>query len=88
MPSTARSDADCIQSAYESALGDLFKQLLENLTGQPDGPGDQHYVAIFATGYNAAKHAKELAIGVVGPSAPMTAATAMKKRSVSKRKAR
>jgi hypothetical protein len=87
MPATAKSDADCIESAYESALGNLFEQLFKNLTGLPDGPGDQQYVAKFATGYNAAKHAKELALGVVGPSKPMIAATTAKKRSVSKRKA-
>jgi hypothetical protein len=88
MPSTAKPDADCLQSAYESALGDLFEQLFKNLTGLPDGPGDEHYVAMFTTGYNVAKHAKELALGVVGPPAPMIAATVTKKRSVSKRKAR
>jgi hypothetical protein len=66
MPAAAKSDADCIESAYESALGDLFEQLLNNLTGLPDGPGDQRYVAKFTTGYNAAKHAKELALGLSG----------------------
>jgi hypothetical protein len=74
MPSTANSDADCIQCAYEDALEYLFKQLLENLTGQPDGPGDHYYVAKFTAGYNAAKHAKALALAVVGPSAPIVAA--------------
>jgi uncharacterized protein len=88
MPSPAKSDADCIQSAYEDALAGLFKQLFENLTGQPDGPGDQRYVAKFTAGYNAAKHAKGLTLGVVGPSAPMIAAAAMKTRNVAKRKAR
>lgn len=88
MPAAAKSDADCIESAYESALGDLFEQLLNNLTGLPDGPGDQRYVAKFTTGYNAAKHAKELALGVVGPSRPTIAATTAKTRSVSKRRAR
>jgi hypothetical protein len=89
MPAAAKSDADCIESAYESALGDLFEQLLKNLTGLPDGPGDQRYVAKFITsGYNAAKHAKELALGVVGPSKPTIAATTAKTRSVSKRRAR
>ena len=81
MPSLAKSDADCIQSAYEDALGEIFKQLFENLTGQPDGPGDQRYVAKFTVGYNAAKHAKALALVVVGPPAPMIAAAAVKKRS-------
>ena len=88
MPSTGKPDADCIQSAYESALGDLFEQLFKNLTGLPDGPGDQQYVAKFTNGYNAAKHGKELALGVVGSSPPMIAATAGKKGPVSKRKAR
>jgi hypothetical protein len=88
MPAAAKSDADCIESAYESALGDLFEQLLNNLRGLPDGPGDQRYVAKFTTGYNAAKHAKELALGVVGPSRPTIAATTAKTRSVSKRRAR
>jgi hypothetical protein len=88
MPAAAKSDADCIESAYESALGDLFEQLFKNLTGLPDGPGDQQYVAKFTTGYNAAKHAKELALGVVGPSKPTIAATTAKTRSVSKRRAR
>jgi hypothetical protein len=88
MPSTANSDADCIQSAYEDALAGLFKQLFENLTGQPDGPGDESYVVKFTKGYTAAKHAKGLALGVVGPYAPVIAAAAMKKRSVAKRKAR
>jgi hypothetical protein len=48
-------------------------------------------------GYNAAKNAKALALGVVGPLAPMIAAAAVKpmiaaaaikNRSVAKRKAR
>jgi uncharacterized protein len=88
MPNTAKSDADCVQSAYEDALAEIFTQFLHNLTGQPDGPGDQHYVTIFTAGYNAAKHAKALALGVVGPPAPMIAAAAIKKRRVAKRKAR
>jgi hypothetical protein len=88
MPSTAKSDGDCIEGAYEDALGNLFKQLFENLAGQSDGPGDQNYVAKFTAGYNLAKHAKALALGVVGPSTPMAAAAAMKKRSAAKRKAR
>ncbi|HEY1863150.1 MAG TPA: hypothetical protein VGG77_05540 [Roseiarcus sp.] len=88
MPNTAKSDADCIQTAYEDALAGLFKQLFENLTGQPDGPGGQRYVAKFTVGYNAAKNAKALALGVVGPLAPMIAAAAIKNRSVAKRKAR
>jgi hypothetical protein len=88
MPTQAKSDGDCIESAYEGPLGDLFKQLLRDLTGQPDGPGDQHYVAMFTKGYNAAKHAKALALGVVGPSVPMIAASGIKKRSMSQRKAR
>jgi hypothetical protein len=88
MPSLAKSDADCIQSAYEDALGEIFKQLFKNLTGQPDGPGDQRYVAKFTVGYNAAKHAKALALVVVGPPAPMIAAAAIKKRTAARPKAR
>jgi hypothetical protein len=84
MPSLAKSDADCIQSAYEDALGEIFKHLFENLTGQPDGPGDQRYVAKFTVGYNAAKHAKALALVVLGPPAPMIAAAAVKKRSAAR----
>jgi hypothetical protein len=80
MPSQSKSDGDYIESAYESSLGDLFKQLLRDLTGQSEGPEDQHYVGIFTKGYNAAKHAKALALGVVGPSGPMIAASATKKR--------
>jgi hypothetical protein len=73
MPSPVNSDPDCIQCAYEDALAYLFKQLLENLTGQPDVPGDHYYVAKFTAGYNGAKHAKALALAVVGTSAPIIA---------------
>jgi hypothetical protein len=88
MPSIARSDSDCIQSAYEAAPGEIFKQLFENLTGQPDGPGDQRYVAKFTVGYNAAKHAKALALVVVGSPVPAIATEAPKKRSAPRPKPR
>jgi hypothetical protein len=87
MPSTPKSDADCIESAYESALGDLFEQLFKNLTGLPDGSGDQQYVAKFTAGYSAAKHARELALGVVGSSSPKMVAAAKKNRLTPRRKA-
>ena len=88
MPSTANSDADCIQCAYEDALAGLFKHLFENLTGRPDGPSDQIYVAKFTAGFNAAKHAKGLALEVVGSSPPMSFSAALKKQNVAKRKTR
>ncbi len=88
MPSLAKSDADCIQSGYEAALGEIFKHLFENLTGQPDGPGDQRYVAKFTVGYNAAKHAKALALVVIGSPVPMVATEAPKKRSAPRPKPR
>jgi hypothetical protein len=81
MPGTAKSDADCIQSGYEDAVGGLFKQLFDNLVGQPDGPGDQRYLAMFTTGYNMAKHAKALALGVVGGPAPAVAAAKTRRRA-------
>ena len=37
MASTPKSDADCIESAYEDALGGLFKQLFANLAGAGGG---------------------------------------------------
>ena len=33
MPGAAKSNAEYIESAYESALGDLFEQFFKNLTG-------------------------------------------------------
>jgi hypothetical protein len=71
MSSETKSDADCIESAYETAVGTLFTQLFQNMTSQP---GDsQELVAHFTTGLNILRKAKQLALGVV--NAPQASAT-------------
>jgi hypothetical protein len=67
MADTPKSDADCIESAYEDAIGTLYKTLLANLAGDPGN--DKKYVTSFTNGWQLAKHAKQLALGVVGPAA-------------------
>ncbi len=69
MPSTAMSDADCIESAYEDQVGDLFKQFFVSLTGQP--AKEKEYAASFAKGLNTLRRAKNLALAAAGT--PMTA---------------
>jgi hypothetical protein len=70
MPSATKSEADCIESAYEDAVGTLFTQLFQNMTSQP---GDsQELVAHFTTGLNVLREAKQLALGVV--NAPQVSA--------------
>jgi hypothetical protein len=70
MANTPKSDADCIEAAYEDAVQGLYKTLLQNLAGDPGD--DQKYVTAFTTGLRLAKHAKALALGAVTPTAPKT----------------
>ena len=79
MASSPKSDVDCIESAYEDALGGLFKQLFANLAGAGGG-NEQQFVQAFTNGLTILKHAKTLAIGVVGTSAPAASATARTKK--------
>lgn len=73
MPSTAKSDADCIESAYEDQVGAQFKQFFISLTGQP--AKEKEYAAAFAAGLNTLRRAKNLALAAAG--VPTTAAVAM-----------
>lgn len=66
MADAPKSDADCIESAYEDLVGNLYTNLFQNLAGDPGN--DQKYVTAFTTGWQLAKHAKQLALGVVGSS--------------------
>lgn len=75
MANSPKSDADCIESAYEDTIGALYKQLFENSAGDPGN--NQKYVASFMTEYKVAQHAKQLAFGVVGTKA--SAATRISK---------
>jgi hypothetical protein len=73
MADAPRSDADCIQSAYEALVGNLYTTLFQNLAGDPGN--DQKYVTAFTAGWQLAKHAKQLALGVVGSPAAAAKAT-------------
>ena len=66
MADAAKSDADCIESAYEDTVGNLYSTLFQNLAGDPGN--EQKYVTSFTKGWQLAKHAKQLALGVVGSS--------------------
>jgi hypothetical protein len=68
-----KTDADCIESAYEDLVGNLYTNLFQNLAGDPGN--DQKYVTSFTTGWQLAKHAKQLALGVVGSSSAAAKAT-------------
>jgi hypothetical protein len=65
MPDAPKSDADSIESAYEDTVEGLYKTLFQNLAGDPGH--DEKYVAAFKAGWQLAKRAKQLALGVVGP---------------------
>jgi hypothetical protein len=80
MPNTPKSDADCIEGAYEDAVGGLFKQLFANLAGAGGSGSDQQYIQAFTTGLNTLKRAKGLALGVVGTSTPAAAAARTRTR--------
>jgi hypothetical protein len=77
MSDAAKTDADCIESAYEDTVGSLFSALFTNLAGDPGN--DQTHVTAFKNGWQIAKRAKQLALGVVGP--PSAAAGAGSKGS-------
>jgi hypothetical protein len=68
MASAPKSDADCVKSAYENAIGNLFKVLYTNLQGTPSN--EKTYVANFTKGWQFAQHTKQLALGVVGSTPP------------------
>jgi hypothetical protein len=82
MASAPKSDGDCIESAYEDAVGGLFKQLFANLAGAGGTEGDQQFVQAFTNGLNILKRAKTLALGVVGtaPSANVAGVRAKRRR--------
>jgi hypothetical protein len=74
----AKSDADCIVSAYEDAIGGLFKQMFQNLSGDPKN--EQTHVTHFTNGVQLARHAKQLALGVIGPAPAVARARRRVKR--------
>ena len=80
MPNAPKSDADCIEGAYEDAVGGLFKALFTNLESSAGTSTDQQYVAAFTKGLGTLKRAKTLALGVVGPAAPVAAAAVRRAR--------
>lgn len=65
MVDAPKSDADCIEAAYQDAVGALFKQFFTNLTAQPNN--EKQLLASFSNGLQLAKKAKELALGVAQP---------------------
>jgi hypothetical protein len=83
MADAPKSDTDCIEAAYEDAVGGLYKQFFANLAGQPDN--EKELLAHFANGLQLAKKAKALALGVVQPPPP-TAAIAEKAAQKRQRK--
>ena len=68
MVNAPKSDADCIEAAYQDALTALYKQFFTSLTGQPKN--EKELLANFTTGLQLAKRAKTLALGVVEASGP------------------
>jgi hypothetical protein len=66
----AQSDSDCIESAYEQIVGSLYQSLFNNLVSNPGN--QQKAVTEFTTGWQLAKQARQLALGVVAP--PLAAA--------------
>jgi hypothetical protein len=71
MANAPKSDADCIEAAYEDAVTALYKQFFTNLTGQPKN--EKELLANFTTGVQLAKRAKTLALGIVQVSEPAVA---------------
>jgi hypothetical protein len=57
-------EADAIEQGYEDEIIALFRTLFTNLI---DEPAEQQSVAKFTAGLNAAKRARDLALGVVQP---------------------
>ena len=86
MPNTAKSDADCIESAYEDDVGAIFKMLVQNLAGEPDNSHDQEHLAQFTKGLGVLKRAKALALGVVGAAPAARTAAMVKPKSGQKRR--
>lgn len=82
MPNVS-DEVAAIEAAYSDQLKLLFKTLCTAL-------GDEHNditaVSRFTTGFNIAKHAKQLALGVVIPSSDNVATLAKKTSGARKRK--
>jgi hypothetical protein len=74
----ASSDADTIEAAYQDHVKTVFIGLCTSLE---QGKSDQQSIEQFTTGYNIAKHARYLALGVVGAAAPQAKGMAMRKKS-------
>jgi hypothetical protein len=66
MASETKSDAECIEAAYEEAVAGLYRQFFVSLTGQPDK--EKQLLTIFTNGLQFAKRAKTLALGVIQPA--------------------
>jgi hypothetical protein len=63
MAKAADQDAKVIGEAYQDHVKAIFIGLCTNLE---QGQSDAHSIDKFTKGYNTAKHAKDLALGVVG----------------------
>jgi len=63
MPNSS-PEANAIEQAYEDEIRALFRTLFINLI---DEPAEQQSVAKFTAGLNAAKCARDLALGVIQP---------------------
>ena len=63
MPNSS-PEADAIEQGYENEIRELYRTLFTNLI---DEPAEQQSVAKFTAGLNAAKCARDLALGVIQP---------------------
>ena len=70
MADAPKSDADCIEGAYEDQVAALFRQFFISLTGQPNK--EKEYAAAFTVGLNTLRRAKSLALAAVATPAPPT----------------
>ena len=63
MPNSS-PEADAIEQGYENEIRELYRTLFTNLI---DEPAEQQSVTKFTAGLNAAKCARDLALGVIQP---------------------
>lgn len=75
MPEAASQEAVAIAAAYLDHVKTIFVGLCTSLE---QGKSDQQSVKQFTTGYNIAKHARDLALSVVAASPPPVKEIAMR----------